>query len=155
MSDSNTIRYRHQRGRPTSLTGDEEAWLDARSEAEIEAAAAADPDNPPLTAEQLAGACRVVAVGALRRRLGLTQDEFARRYRLPVGTVRDWEQGRSVPTRRQGRCCGRSTASRRCWQGCWAVTLDHHGVIVAFTLRQWPAEPLCARSVPATCMPRW
>ncbi len=30
------------------------------------------------------------------RRLGLTQGQFARRYRLPVGTVRDWEQGRTV-----------------------------------------------------------
>ena len=97
MSDSNTMRYRPHRGCPASLTAAEEARLDARSEAEIEAAAAADPENPPLTAQQLAGARRVVAVGALRRRLGLTQDEFARRYRLPVGTVRDWEQGRSVP----------------------------------------------------------
>lgn len=97
MSDSNTIRFRHNPAHPASLTAEEEAWLDARSEAEIEAAAIADPDNPPLTAEQLASARRVVAVGALRRRLGLTQDEFARRYRLPIGTVRDWEQGRSVP----------------------------------------------------------
>lgn len=97
MSDSTTIRYRHHRARPARLTAEEQARLDARSEAEIEAAAADDPDNPPLTAEQLAGARRVVAVGALRRRLGLTQDEFARRYRLPVGTVRDWEQGRSIP----------------------------------------------------------
>ena len=97
MSESITVRYRRPRGRPARPSAEEAAWLDARSEAEIAAAAAADPDNPPLTAAQLAGARRVVPVAALRHRLGLTQDEFARRYRLPVGTVRDWEQGRSVP----------------------------------------------------------
>jgi putative transcriptional regulator len=33
----------------------------------------------------------------LRRALGLTQEEFAARYRIPLGTLRDWEQGRSEP----------------------------------------------------------
>ena len=98
-SDGRTIHYRRSREQPARPTAEEEAWLDRRPEAEVEAAAAAaaDPDNPPLSAEQLGRARRVVAVASLRRRLGLTQDEFARRYRLPVGTVRDWEQGRAVP----------------------------------------------------------
>jgi putative transcriptional regulator len=30
----------------------------------------------------------------LRDRLGLTQEAFALRYGIPVGTLRDWEQGR-------------------------------------------------------------
>lgn len=97
MSASTTRRYRRNPAHPATLTPEEEAWLDTRSEDEIEAAAAADPDNPPLTPEQLARGRRVVVVRDLRRRLGLTQDEFARRYHLPVGTVRDWEQGRSMP----------------------------------------------------------
>jgi putative transcriptional regulator len=29
--------------------------------------------------------------------LALTQGEFAARYRIPLGTLRDWEQGRSEP----------------------------------------------------------
>jgi putative transcriptional regulator len=29
--------------------------------------------------------------------LGLTQEEFAERYRIPVGTLRDWEQRRKRP----------------------------------------------------------
>jgi putative transcriptional regulator len=33
----------------------------------------------------------------LRRALGLTQEEFALRYRIPLGTLRDWEQGRTQP----------------------------------------------------------
>lgn len=36
-------------------------------------------------------------VRALRARLGLTQPAFAARFGLPVGTVRDWKQGRAAP----------------------------------------------------------
>jgi putative transcriptional regulator len=38
---------------------------------------------------------RVSAVKKLRWKLGLSQQAFARRYGIPLGTVRDWEQGRS------------------------------------------------------------
>jgi putative transcriptional regulator len=30
-------------------------------------------------------------------RLALSQEEFATHYRIPIGTLRDWEQGRSEP----------------------------------------------------------
>ena len=33
----------------------------------------------------------------LRRALGLTQEEFAARFQIPLGTLRDWEQGRAEP----------------------------------------------------------
>jgi putative transcriptional regulator len=36
-------------------------------------------------------------VAVIRRALGLTQEDFAARYRIPLGTLRDWEQGRSKP----------------------------------------------------------
>jgi putative transcriptional regulator len=36
-------------------------------------------------------------VKTLRRALGLTQQEFAARYQIPLGTLRDWEQGRTEP----------------------------------------------------------
>ncbi|HUB49747.1 MAG TPA: helix-turn-helix domain-containing protein [Acetobacteraceae bacterium] len=29
--------------------------------------------------------------------LGLTQEEFSVRFRVPLGTVRDWEQGKTEP----------------------------------------------------------
>ena len=32
-----------------------------------------------------------------RHALELTQEEFAGRYHIPLGTLRDWEQGRSEP----------------------------------------------------------
>ncbi len=67
------------------------------SAADIEAAAARDPDAQPLTAADLVRMRRVPRVKTLRRALGLTQEEFAVRYRIPVGTLRDWEQGRAQP----------------------------------------------------------
>ena len=33
----------------------------------------------------------------IRRALELTQEEFAARYHIPIGTLRDWEQGRTEP----------------------------------------------------------
>jgi hypothetical protein len=35
----------------------------------------------------------------LRRALRLTQEEFAARYQIPLGTLRDWEQQRAEPDR--------------------------------------------------------
>jgi putative transcriptional regulator len=68
-----------------------------KSEAEIEAAAAGDPDNPPITPARRAQLKPVPRVKTLRRALGLTQEEFAARYHIPPGTLRDWEQGRTDP----------------------------------------------------------
>jgi len=67
------------------------------TDAEIEAAAAADPDARPMTPEQLDTARLVPRVRTLRRALGLTQEEFALRFHIPLGTLRDWEQGRTEP----------------------------------------------------------
>lgn len=78
---------------------DETDWahLDAMTDAEAEANALTDPDNPPLTQAQLRAAPRMPQVRVIRRALGLTQEEFALRYEIPLGTLRDWEQGRSEP----------------------------------------------------------
>ena len=64
---------------------------------EIERAARSDPDNPPLTDERIKQLKPVPRVRTLRRALGLTQEEFAARFQIPLGTLRDWEQGRSEP----------------------------------------------------------
>jgi putative transcriptional regulator len=73
------------------------ARLRAMTEEEVMAAALADPDAQPMTAEQLRTARRVPRTKTLRRALHLTQEEFATRYRIPLGTLRDWEQGRCEP----------------------------------------------------------
>src|SRR6266700_6446110 len=71
--------------------------FDAMTEKQRHRAAVSDPDAPPATAAQLAGARRVPTVRALRKKLNLTQEEFAARFHLPLGTVRNWEQGAHVP----------------------------------------------------------
>jgi putative transcriptional regulator len=71
--------------------------FDALSSAEVEAAALADSDAQPLTKEQLNRAKRGPNPRIIRAMLGLTQEEFAKRYHLPLGTIRDWEQGKHAP----------------------------------------------------------
>jgi putative transcriptional regulator len=71
--------------------------FDAMSEEERHRAALSDPDCPPASKAQLARARRVPTVRALRMKLNLTQEEFAARFHLPLGTVRDWEQGAHRP----------------------------------------------------------
>jgi putative transcriptional regulator len=67
------------------------------TEEQIEAAARSDADNPPLTESRLKHLKLVPRVRTLRRALRLTQEEFAARFHIPLGTLRDWEQGRTEP----------------------------------------------------------
>ena len=63
----------------------------------VEAAARADRDAQPLTAGDLKRMKRTPQARIIRRALALTQEEFAVRYHIPLGTLRDWEQGRAEP----------------------------------------------------------
>jgi putative transcriptional regulator len=56
-----------------------------------------DPDAKPLTPVDFKRMTRTPQVKIIRRALGLTQEEFARRFHIPLGTLRDWEQGAAVP----------------------------------------------------------
>lgn len=56
-----------------------------------------DPDNSPLTDSELRRMRRTPQVRVIRRALKLSQEEFAQRYGISVGTLRDWEQNRSTP----------------------------------------------------------
>jgi putative transcriptional regulator len=67
------------------------------TEAEVEAAALSDPDAQPLSEEDLQRMKPGPRAKVVRRALGLTQEEFSARYHIPVGTLRDWEQGRAQP----------------------------------------------------------
>ena len=67
------------------------------SDEKIVAAALSDPDALPLLASDFERMKPVPRVRIVRRALGLSQQEFAARYRIPVGTLRDWDEGRSVP----------------------------------------------------------
>ncbi|SDR62155.1 putative transcriptional regulator [Rhizobiales bacterium GAS113] len=70
---------------------------DAMTDEEVHAAALADPDAQPLTPERLAGMKRTPQVRIIRRALGLSQEDFAARFHIPLGTLRDWEQARKDP----------------------------------------------------------
>lgn len=47
--------------------------------------------------ESRARIVKPVDVKALRQRIGKTQGEFSKDFKLPLGTVRDWEQHRREP----------------------------------------------------------
>jgi putative transcriptional regulator len=67
------------------------------TDAQRHQAALNDPDAQPLTEEDLARMKRTPQVKIIRRALGLSQEDFAARFQIPIGTLRDWEQGRVQP----------------------------------------------------------
>ncbi len=94
MKKGNITKYRLNPKRPPKTD-----WraFDAMSEEQRHYAATHDQDALPAPAAQLARARRVLTVRALRTKLKLTQREFSARFHLPLGTVRDWEQGTHRP----------------------------------------------------------
>jgi putative transcriptional regulator len=86
-------------GRTRPLQTGKTDWsrLEAMTDEEIDAAAGADPDAQPLTDAQLKRMRRVPLAKHLRWKLGLSQAEFAERFHIPLGTLRDWEQFRAEP----------------------------------------------------------
>jgi putative transcriptional regulator len=73
--------------------------VSAMTEEEIHEGALSDPDAQPLPlpGRDWTGLTPLPNTKRLRERLGMTQDEFAGIYRIPVGTLRDWEQRRKHP----------------------------------------------------------
>lgn len=70
------------------------ARIDAMTDEDIARQVAENPDVAPIMAPSQIRAARARHA---RRRSGLTQEQFAERYRIPVGTLRDWEQERREP----------------------------------------------------------
>ena len=68
----------------------DEARVDASTEAEI---AMQKQEDEEEALQDMARYTRKV-----RRRLGLSQTEFARRINVPLETIRNWEQGKRGPT---------------------------------------------------------
>ena len=67
------------------------------SEDEVLAAALSDPDAQPLSPADIKRMKQTPRAKIIRRALGLTQEEFATRFQIPLGTLRDWEQGAAEP----------------------------------------------------------
>jgi putative transcriptional regulator len=81
------------------INSDDQAWsqFEAMTEAERHAAALRDPDAQPVTAENEQRMRRTPQVRVIRRALRMSQEEFAAKFHIPLGTLRDWEQGRKDP----------------------------------------------------------
>ncbi len=68
--------------------------IDAQTDGDIARNIADDPDAAPiLSAAETASAI----ARSVRKRLGISQAEFAARFHVPIGTLRDWEQNRKQP----------------------------------------------------------
>jgi len=96
MKKNGIVRVVHKPGDPPLRTRTDWAKVAALTEEEIHAAALSDPDAQPL-ARDMRGLTRIPNVKKLREKLELTQEAFAERYRIPLGTLRDWEQRRKFP----------------------------------------------------------
>jgi putative transcriptional regulator len=102
MKLNGMVSVYHEPGDPPIQTDTDWNAVEALTDEQIHAAALADPDAQPIplgSDEELAklGLHHVVNVKKLRERLGLTQEAFAATYRIPIGTLRDWEQRRKLP----------------------------------------------------------
>ncbi|MDR3772331.1 MAG: helix-turn-helix domain-containing protein [Terracidiphilus sp.] len=97
MKKTGLISVEHSPGDPPIETDTDWAAVDALTDEQIEAALRDDPDAAPIRFFEQPGFIRIPNVKKLRERLGLTQEEFAATYRIPVGTLRDWEQVRKNP----------------------------------------------------------
>jgi putative transcriptional regulator len=68
--------------------------IDSSTEADIRRHMIEDGQNPAV---ELAGFAPVIPPQVLRKHLAMTQAEFARALRIPLSTLRNWEQGRVLP----------------------------------------------------------
>lgn len=73
------------------------AYLQAMTDEEALQNALDDPDAQPLTPEQLSRMRRYPDPKRIRHGLDLTQEQFARRFEIALGTLRDWEQNVRLP----------------------------------------------------------
>ena len=76
---------------------DEWGHHDTMTEAQRHAAALSDVEVKPLTPADFKRMKKTPRAKIIRRALGLSQEEFSAKFHIPVGTLRDWEQGRKDP----------------------------------------------------------
>lgn len=94
MKDADTMKTTRKQPKSSKID-----WrrFDAMTEAQRHQAALNDPDARPLSEQDLSRMRRTPQARIIRRALGLSQEDFAARYHIPLGTLRDWEQGRVEP----------------------------------------------------------
>jgi putative transcriptional regulator len=87
------------KGKPIMSKTTDHDWsgLDATDQAGRHTAAVNDSDAQPLSPDDICRMKRTPQARVIRRALGLSQEEFADRFDIPLGALRDWEQGRKMP----------------------------------------------------------
>lgn len=90
-------------GSKPKLGGTDLARLRSMTEEELTANALSDPDNPPLTKEELArmrpvNPVKEIDVKAVRDKMHLSQQKFASYFGVELRTLQDWEQHRCKPS---------------------------------------------------------
>jgi len=83
--------------RPFENSKTDWARVHAMTEEEVEANALADPDSAPETEQEIAAAWGEQYLRETRAKLHMTQAQFSAKFHIPLGTLRDWERGASVP----------------------------------------------------------
>ena len=71
---------------------------DTKTDEEITSAALADPDNPPISPEELARWRPPTLSKVIRNTLRMTRQRFAETYGIPMETLRAWERHELEPT---------------------------------------------------------
>jgi putative transcriptional regulator len=71
--------------------------LSLLTDEQIEARALSDPDNPPMTEDELERLGAAAAVRDARKSANLSQVAFAQTFHFSLGRLRDLEQGRTKP----------------------------------------------------------
>lgn len=103
---STTARIRKRKTGASSRTDEcgmsPEMWarLKAMTDEEVLAAARRDPDALPLEDRKpgsIGPARHVARVTRIRWALRMSQAEFAKTFRIPLGMLRDWEHHRQEP----------------------------------------------------------
>ncbi|HUY29113.1 MAG TPA: helix-turn-helix domain-containing protein [Candidatus Binataceae bacterium] len=79
------------------------AKIRGATDRDLEQMIAEDPDTAPDMSKnrdwRKVLTPRMPDVRAIRRQLGISQVQFARRFGFSVRTVQEWEQGRAIPDR--------------------------------------------------------
>lgn len=95
MSNVPTIKIKRDEH---GMTPEDRQRLQALTDEEILAAALTDPDNPPLTDEELASFRRPALARRIRLALHMGRDTFSRAYGIPLETLAAWERHEAEPS---------------------------------------------------------
>lgn len=77
------------------IPGSPAEWEPPMTAAEKHEAALSDPDCPPRPFDRPVH--RIALAKFIRRKLRISREQFAERYRIPLATLTDWEHHRSEP----------------------------------------------------------